>query len=70
VVQDGYQIMLDKRVLKTPAKRPLTLPTRALALAIAAEWEWQVRAAHACFPIALPFILHPPTNTPQAKIMS
>lgn len=35
--------MLDQRVLKTPAKQPLILPNRSLALAIAAEWEWQVR---------------------------
>jgi ATP synthase mitochondrial F1 complex assembly factor 2 len=35
--------MLDNRILKTPAKHPLIVPTKALALAIAAEWEWQVR---------------------------
>jgi len=35
--------MLDTRVLKTPAKRPLVVPTKALALAIAGEWESQVR---------------------------
>ena len=35
--------MLDNRLLKTPAKHPLTVPTKALALAIAAEWEWQTR---------------------------
>ncbi len=36
--------MLDHRVLKTPARQPLVVPTQALALAIAAEWEWQVCA--------------------------
>lgn len=36
--------MLDHRVLRTPARHPLVLPSRALALAIAAEWEWQVGA--------------------------
>ena len=30
-------------MLRTPAKKPLVVPTRALALAIAAEWEWQKR---------------------------
>ncbi|KAL4536618.1 hypothetical protein Ndes2437B_g06030 [Nannochloris sp. 'desiccata'] len=39
----GYQIMLDNRVLKTPARHPLIVPTKALALAIAAEWEWQIK---------------------------
>lgn len=34
--------MLDHRLLRTPARHPLVVPTRALALAIAAEWEWQV----------------------------
>ena len=33
--------MLDHRVLRTPARHPLIVPSRALALAIAAEWEWQ-----------------------------
>lgn len=35
--------MLDHRVLRTPARHPLIVPSRALAMAIAAEWEWQVR---------------------------
>jgi hypothetical protein len=43
LLQSGYQILLDQRVLKTPAKRMLVLPTEGLALAVAAEWEWQVR---------------------------
>ena len=45
--QGGFQVLLDHRVLKTPARRPLVVPTRALALAIAAEWEWQVGRAWA-----------------------
>jgi ATP synthase mitochondrial F1 complex assembly factor 2 len=40
-LQGAYQVYLDRRVLKTPARQPLTLPTEPLALAIAAEWEWQ-----------------------------
>src|SRR5262245_26651369 len=38
----GWQIMLDSRVLRTPAKAPLLLPNRALAEAVAAEWDAQV----------------------------
>ncbi|XP_058762564.1 uncharacterized protein LOC131635944 [Vicia villosa] len=38
---NGWTVMLDYRTLKTPAKRPLKLPTLALAKAIAAEWEYQ-----------------------------
>jgi chaperone required for assembly of F1-ATPase len=37
----GYNVTLDGRAVRTPAKAPLTLPTRALAAAIAAEWDAQ-----------------------------
>lgn len=39
---NGWTVMLDYRTLKTPSKRPLKLPSLALAKAIAAEWEYQV----------------------------
>lgn len=38
---DGWQVMLDGRVLRTPGRQVLSLPTRALARAIAAEWDAQ-----------------------------
>jgi chaperone required for assembly of F1-ATPase len=34
----GHRILLDGRPMRTPAKAVLVVPTRALALAIAAEW--------------------------------
>lgn len=37
----GFEVLLDGRKVKTPAKTPLTVPTRALADAIAAEWDAQ-----------------------------
>lgn len=37
----GFEVRLDARAVKTPAKRPLILPTRAMAEAIAAEWAAQ-----------------------------
>jgi chaperone required for assembly of F1-ATPase len=37
----GYAILLDGRPVRTPRKLPLVVPTRALAEAIAAEWEAQ-----------------------------
>ena len=37
----GYTILLDARPVKTPARASLTLPTCALAEAIAAEWDAQ-----------------------------
>lgn len=37
----GFTVLLDSRAVKTPAKRPLLLPTLAMAQAVAAEWEAQ-----------------------------
>jgi chaperone required for assembly of F1-ATPase len=40
-VEGGFEIRLDGRPVRTPAKAPLIVPTRALAEVIAAEWEAQ-----------------------------
>ena len=37
----GYMVQLDSRPIRTPAKRPLILPSRALAQAVSAEWDAQ-----------------------------
>ena len=39
--ETGFGISIDGKTLRTPGKRPLTLPTAALAEAISAEWEAQ-----------------------------
>ena len=39
--EGGFALNLDGRTARTPAKRPLVVPTRALAEAIAVEWEAQ-----------------------------
>ena len=36
-----FSVLLDGRPIRTPLKKPLALPTRALAEAVAAEWEAQ-----------------------------
>lgn len=36
---DGHGVALDGRTVRTPAKAPLKVPTRALAQAIASEWD-------------------------------
>ena len=41
-VTDQLGIALDGRNVKTPLKAPLVLPTRALAEAVAAEWDAQI----------------------------
>ena len=40
-VDDAFGIMLDAKRLLSPAKQPLTVPSRALAEAIAEEWQAQ-----------------------------
>ena len=37
----GYAVLLDGKVVRTPARQPLTLPNEALADAVAAEWQEQ-----------------------------
>jgi chaperone required for assembly of F1-ATPase len=39
--EGGFTVHLDGRPVRTPAKAPLILPTRALAELIAAEWDAQ-----------------------------
>ena len=39
--EGGFAVLLDGRPVKTPARRALAAPTRALAEALAAEWEAQ-----------------------------
>jgi chaperone required for assembly of F1-ATPase len=40
--EGGYTILLDSRVVKTPGKQTLVVPTYDLAQAIAHEWDAQV----------------------------
>jgi chaperone required for assembly of F1-ATPase len=40
-VADGHALLLDGRPVKTPMRQPLVVPTRAMAQAVAAEWEGQ-----------------------------
>jgi chaperone required for assembly of F1-ATPase len=39
--EGAFELLLDGRPARTPAKRPLLLPTAALAEAVAAEWRGQ-----------------------------
>ena len=49
---DGYAVELDGRRVKTPAKAPLVLPTRAMAEAVAREWDAQEKEVD---PATMPF---------------
>ncbi len=68
----AHQVLLDGKPLRTPARAPLDLPTRALAEAIAAEWQAQ---AETVWPSTMPLtplaataidhqICHPETGQP------
>lgn len=48
----GYLIKLDDKILKTPAKRQMVLPTEALAKKVASEWDEQVEEID---PTTMPF---------------
>ena len=39
--EGGFSVSLDGKPVRTPAKQPLLVPTRALANAIAEEWQAQ-----------------------------
>ncbi len=39
LAEGGHHVLLDGRPIRTPAKAVMVLPTRALAEAIAAEWQ-------------------------------
>lgn len=41
-IDGGFTITLDGRSVKTPAKRPLVVPSITIARAVAAEWDAQV----------------------------
>jgi chaperone required for assembly of F1-ATPase len=51
--EGGYQVLLDGRPIRTPARRLLLLPTAGLAEAIAAEWAAQGEAIE---PAAMPLM--------------
>lgn len=40
-VEGGWTVALDGKPIRTPAKHPLVVPSRALAEAVAAEWDSQ-----------------------------
>lgn len=49
----GFQVTLDGRPLRSPARRQLVLPSKALALAVAAEWDSQRKVIE---PAAMPLM--------------
>ena len=49
---DDYEILLDGRGVKTPARKPLAVPSRSLAEAVTAEWDAQGEEIDPC---SMPF---------------
>jgi chaperone required for assembly of F1-ATPase len=52
-VERGWQVTLDGRQVRTPARAPLILPTEVMAAAIAREWQDQ---GDLIDPAAMPFL--------------
>lgn len=63
--EQGWVVMLDGRQLKTPGKNNLVLPTQTLAMAIAAEWEYQ--DARSIRPFTMPLMSLAATAIDQPK---
>lgn len=40
--ESGYQIKLDQRPVRTPAKKPLVVPSEVIAARVAGEWDAQI----------------------------
>jgi chaperone required for assembly of F1-ATPase len=47
---------LDGRVLKTPGRKPLSLPNMDLAIAVAAEWDAQTDTRNGIQPVNMPMM--------------
>lgn len=60
----GWSIFLDGRLVKTPMKAPLHLPTEALAQAVAAEWDAQDGELD---PAAMPMTRHANTALDRVR---
>jgi len=54
--QNLYEIRLDGKSLKTPARRPLLLPNYSIAAAIAAEWDAQNDKNKGIQPASMPLM--------------
>lgn len=52
----SYQITLDGRTLRTPARKLLTLPNVELAMAIALEWDAQTDPKRGIVPASMPLM--------------
>jgi len=48
---DGHAVLLDGRPVKTPGKRPLSVPTKSAAQLLAAEWDAQEKEIN---PVRMP----------------
>lgn len=51
-----FRVLLDGRVLKTPARNPLHLPKREIAMMIAGEWDAQTDARKGIEPATMPIM--------------
>ena len=50
----GFQVTLDGKTLRTPARRPLVLPNLELSLALASEWDAQLDPRKGLEPATMP----------------
>lgn len=72
IVQENnsWQITLDGRILKSPGRNPLLLPSKELAIAIAAEWDGQIDKKKGIQPSTMPLMILASTAIDQVKVDS
>ena len=63
-----FSITLDGRILRTPARNPLVLPNKDLAMAIAAEWDAQTDKRNGIQPINMPLMSLASTAIDQIQV--
>jgi len=66
--KNQFKITLDGRALKTPARNPLHLPNKELAIAIAAEWDAQTDLRKGIQPATMPLMTLASTAIDQALL--
>lgn len=63
-----FLVSLDGRALKTPARKPLELPTFELAMCIAAEWDAQTDVRKGLEPASMPLMTLVSTAIDQVQV--
>lgn len=68
ISDNEYRLVLDGRVLRTPGRNPMHFPSKLLALAVAAEWDFQTDMRKGLEPTTMPLTTLASTSIDQVQI--